>query len=241
MEPPHLRPTLEGQTSCRGCPWGGPLRVTLSSWSHKNESYDNARWIYGHFAKLLLFILLMSRLSAIAKIFCCIHFNAQVWPRLENGDGLSSIEGGPERPRVLHRQREMHKCGFSHFSLSAQFMSLTAIGISFEVSSARHLDLARLTPLRALFLAGRWWRWAPRTLESLDFHEWLHQVSMLRRGFFLTEPRKLRVFWRKRVINSTACGPKSTQTPKTWRHDTVAFGAWAGALLRMEGGSFNWY
>jgi len=56
----------------------GPFRVTLSSWSHKNESYDNAAWIYGHFAKLLLFILLMSRLYAIAKIFCCIHFNAQV-------------------------------------------------------------------------------------------------------------------------------------------------------------------
>lgn len=74
----------------------------------------------------------------------------------EPGMGLSSIEGGKAQrgPRVLHRQREMHKCGFSHFSLSAQFMSLTAIGISFEVSSARHLDLARLTPLRALFLTG---------------------------------------------------------------------------------------
>lgn len=62
----------------------GAFSVSLSSCSHKTESYDNTTGIYGHFAKLLLFILLMSGLYAISKIFSCIHFNAQVeWFRRE--------------------------------------------------------------------------------------------------------------------------------------------------------------
>lgn len=46
--------------------------VTVSSCSHKNESYDVARWIYERFAELLLFILLMS----LAKKYFAAYITA---------------------------------------------------------------------------------------------------------------------------------------------------------------------
>jgi len=79
---------------------------------------------------------------------------------------------------------------------------------------------------------------SPRSVDSeavswLDFYEWLHQVSMLRRGPLTTEPRKSWVFWRKRVINSTACGPKSTRTLNAETHST-------GGWFRYFEGTFIW-